>query len=160
MTEQKPGKGSTIVLIDLYGCREDVVTNPTRLHHTVRSLIDKAQLTAREASLDVWETPHAGPSTSYHTLAESHVRASAAGDAASFARAEAWTERQYDRHVNAEIQVCNYNRVNTHLPRDMAFMLAQELNAQWWQYMVIQRGPHCPMEIIQAPAIERRCEAA
>lgn len=160
MTEQKPGAGSTLVLIDLYGCREDIITNPTRLHATVRGLILKARLTAREASLDVWETPHEGPSTSYHTLAESHVRASATGDASSFARAEAWTEGQYDRHVNAEFQVCNYNRVNTHLPREMAFRFAQELNARWWQYMVIQRGPHCPMEVIHPSTIESRCKAA
>src|SRR5579872_4860852 len=153
---QGAGVGSTLVLVELYGCRSDIVNNPKKLHAIMLEIIKKHGLTPRAESLDVWDSPDSGSSTSFRTLAESHTRASAYKrlalllrgffgllGSASFARAETWTEEVYGSYVNADFQVCNFSRLNKAIPMSMATELAKKLDAAYFYFKAEQRGPGC-----------------
>lgn len=155
--------GSTLVLVDCYGCNESIANNPNVLHMIMKEIIRDAGLTIRQKSLDCWESTSKGASTSYHTLQESHVRASAQSQAilpAQFARVETWVEPEHGMHVNADFQVCNYSKDNSELPRRMAEMLTRRLGAREYQFMVIERGPGRPMRVIEGPVSSAYQEAA
>ena len=163
-SEQRPGVGSTLVLVECYGCDIAIAGNPQELHKTMALIIHDAGLTARKESLDVWEGPTSGPATTFRTLAESHAVASSAQVSSAHVhnrvRAESWTEPQHGRYVSADFQVCNYNTVNTHIPRQMAEQFIERLGAERVELTVFQRGPGCPQRVLEGPIVIKRQQAA
>jgi len=136
MKSQK-GKGSTLIVYDLYLDKDSnsaLALSPKILHKEIHSIITKVNMHRRTGVLDVWETKEAGPATSFHSLEESHNRASVV----NFARAETWPD---ELHINGEVQLCNYTRDNAPTVRSLMKLLIEYIQPSTAHLLFIDRGP-------------------
>jgi len=136
MKSQK-GKGSTLIVYDLYLDKQsnsNLALSPRLLHKEIHNIISEVNMKRRTGILDVWETKEAGPATSFHSLEESHNRASVV----NFARAETWPD---ELHINGEVQLCNYSRDNTSAVQLLVKLLIQHLEPSVAYLLFIGRGP-------------------
>ncbi len=134
------GQGSTLVLYDLYLDEESnygLALSPRKLHEEMRAIISDVRMKHRTGLLDVWEREDIGPATSFHSLEESHSRASVAG----FARSETWPK---ELHVNGEVQLCNYSRDNMPAAKEFARLVIARFEPATAHLLVIVRGPGSP----------------
>ena len=122
-------RGSTNVMFDLHLNQESnckVAFSPEKLDRMIRKAIKKVGMIRRKGVLDVWESKHSGPATSFHSLQESHVRV------------ETWPK---ECHVQGEVQLCNFSRDNSAAARRLADLIIENLKPATTQRLVITRGP-------------------
>ena len=126
---QGQGCGSTNIMFDLYLDKESecsVALDPTKLHRVLRKAIKEIGMIRRTGVLDVWESKHSGPATSFHSLQESHVRV------------ETWPK---ERHVQGEVQLCNYSRNNALAAKRFTRLVIEYLDPATAYVLCIPRGP-------------------
>lgn len=138
-----PPPGSTLIIIDMYGCNH-FAHNPEALHALQLELIEKHGMTPRAEVLDCWVDRTSGPCTSFRTLEDSHVSAESAS-AMSRNRAETWPEKN---HINADIQLCNFNKDNRPAAEAFAAEFVERCGAKMAYLMAIQRGPGARMKLL------------
>ena len=129
--------GSTNVMFDLHlneksNCR--VAFSPDKLDRMIRKAIRAVRIKRRKGVLDVWESRQSGPATSFHSLQESHVRV------------ETWPK---ERHVQGEVQLCNFSRDNSAAALRLADLIIKNLKPATTQRLVITRGPGKKVLVMQ-----------
>lgn len=130
MSQQKPTNcGSLNILFDLYLDAESncgVAFSPHALDSLLKKTIAEIGMVRRTGMLDVWKTKYSGPASSFHSLEESHVRV------------ETWPE---DRHVQGEVQLCNFSRDNREATMQYARLIIERLKPASAHLLCIPRGP-------------------
>lgn len=124
-----PGKGSTVLLFDLYLDEESdhsLALNPTLLHRKLKVCIEKVGMKRRKDLLDEWKSPTEGPMSSFISIEESHLRV------------ETWPD---ELHLNGDVQLCNFSRDNSGIAADLCLSVIREINPKHAYVLTCVRGP-------------------
>ena len=121
--------GSTNVMFDLEldkGSAYKIAFSPEKLDQVIIQEIKRAGMERRTGLVDPWENMRSGPSSLFHSLQESHVRA------------ETWPDRM---HVQGEVQLCNFSRDNSGTTKRLAERIIKKLKPKTADLLIIVRGP-------------------
>lgn len=136
--------GSTNVMFDCYlddASSLGVAFNPEKLDLMVQEKIKESGMIRRKGLLDVWESKHRGPCTSFHSLQESHVRL------------ETWPA---ELHVQGETQLCNYSRDNSGIAIRLTESIVKQLRPHLVYARIIKRGPGPDMSFRELTVVRQR----
>ena len=123
------GCRSLNVMFDLY--LDEQSNNATAFSASIfdaviRKEIVASGMTLRKYFIDAWESETEGPASLFYSLEESHVRI------------ETWPA---ERHVQGEVQLCNFSKDNEGAAQGLANCIIAVLNPVLWEKLLIHRGP-------------------
>ncbi len=127
--QHRVGCGSLNIMFDLYldaASNTAVAFSAEQFDVVIRAAIQKSGMTLRKSFVDAWKSEQEGPASLFFSLEESHVRI------------ETWPE---EKHIQGEVQLCNYSKDNAGAARELAERIIKALNPAITQIFFINRGP-------------------